>query len=75
MPQKMALLELLSVARAGVAQSVFTGTWRPEPQTFGPTRKTDEIALKNGIYECRTCAALQSQNRWNRPTDRGQSAF
>jgi hypothetical protein len=56
MSKKMALLGLLAVTRVGVAQTAFTGTWRPDPQTFGPTRKTDEISLMNGIYECRTCA-------------------
>jgi hypothetical protein len=51
----VALLGLLAVSPVGVAQSVFNGTWRPDPQTFSPTRKADAIELINGIYECRTC--------------------
>jgi hypothetical protein len=50
------LLGLLAATRVGVAQSVLNGTWRPDPQTFSPTRKPDAIELVNGIYECRTCA-------------------
>jgi hypothetical protein len=52
----VALLGLLAVSRVGTAQSVFNGTWRPDPQTYSPTRKADAIELVNGIYECRTCA-------------------
>jgi hypothetical protein len=43
------------LAPAGMSQSVFNGTWRPDPQTFGPTRKPDVIELANGVYECQTC--------------------
>lgn len=38
-----------------MAQSVFNGTWRPDPQTFSPTRKPDVVELANGVYECRSC--------------------
>ena len=38
------------------ASSVFDGTWRPEyPQKVSPNEKHDVIALKNGVYECRSC--------------------
>jgi hypothetical protein len=38
-----------------MAQSVFSGTWRPDPQTFSPTRKPDVAELANGAYDCQTC--------------------
>jgi hypothetical protein len=38
-----------------MSQSVFSGTWRPDSQKFGPTRKPDVIELVNGIYDCQTC--------------------
>lgn len=37
-------------------QSAFTGTWRPDPQVYGLTQKTDVIGLVNGHYECRSCS-------------------
>ena len=51
----VALLGMLAISREGVAQSVFNGTWRPNPQTFSPTREADAIELRDGIYECSTC--------------------
>lgn len=39
-----------------MSQNVFTGTWRPDPQVFNPTRKPDVIELANSIYECRSCS-------------------
>lgn len=39
-----------------MAQSVFNGTWRPDPQTFGATRKPDVVELAHGVYACQTCA-------------------
>jgi hypothetical protein len=38
-----------------MAQSIFNGTWRPDPQIFSATRKPDVIALANGFYDCNTC--------------------
>jgi len=38
------------------AQSIFNGTWRPDPQVFSPTRKPDIVGLTQGIYDCQTCA-------------------
>lgn len=37
------------------AQSVFDGTWRPDPQRAGPNEKPDEYVLSHGTYECRSC--------------------
>jgi hypothetical protein len=51
----MALLASMLLCRAAMSQSVFDGTWRPDPQVFGPTRKSDKIELVNGVYDCRTC--------------------
>jgi hypothetical protein len=49
------LLGLMGVSHLGIAQSVFNGTWRPDPQTFSPTRKPDAVELTNGLYDCQTC--------------------
>ncbi len=38
-----------------MAQSVFNGTWRPDPQIFSPSRKPDVVDLVSGVYECQTC--------------------
>lgn len=39
----------------GIAQSVFNGTWRPDPEIYGPTRKPDVVELAKGYYDCPTC--------------------
>jgi hypothetical protein len=52
---EVTFLALMTLSSLGIAQSVFDGTWRPDPQTFSPTRKPDVIELANGIYECQTC--------------------
>ena len=49
------LLGLMTVSPLGIAQSVFNGTWRPDPQVFSPTRKPDVVELTNGVYDCQTC--------------------
>jgi hypothetical protein len=46
---------LTSFSSLGMSQSVFSGTWRPDPQTFSPTRKPDVIELLNDLYDCQTC--------------------
>ena len=51
----LALLGLMSLSPICVAQSVFSGTWRPDPQVFSPTRKPDVVELANGVYDCNTC--------------------
>jgi hypothetical protein len=52
----LVFLELLGLAPAAMSQSVFNGTWRPDPQVFSPTSKPDVIELANGVYECRSCS-------------------
>jgi hypothetical protein len=51
----LAFLGLMTVSPLGIAQSVFNGTWRPDPQTFSPTSEPDVVQLANGVYECQTC--------------------
>ena len=51
----LVFLGLMTLSRLGTAQSVFNGTWRPDPQTFSPTRKPDVVQLVNGVYDCQTC--------------------
>jgi hypothetical protein len=50
-----ALLGSMLLPPVAVAQSVFDGTWRPDPQIFSSTRKPDVIELANGVYKCQTC--------------------
>lgn len=52
----LVVLGLMGIAPVAMSQNVFTGTWRPDPQVFSPTRKTDVIELANSIYECRSCS-------------------
>lgn len=54
-PCTLALLSSLLLVSTVVAQSMFDGTWRPDPQIFSPTRKPDVVELVNGTYDCRTC--------------------
>ena len=51
----LVFLGLMLLAPVAMSQSVFNGTWRPDPQTFSPTRKPDVIELANGVYECQSC--------------------
>lgn len=46
---------LVLLAPLGSAQSLFEGTWRPDPQRPGPGTPPDSISLVNGVYECKTC--------------------
>jgi len=43
------------MAPAVLAQSIFDGTWRPDPQIYSPTRKPDVLELANGVYACQSC--------------------
>ncbi|HEY3654569.1 MAG TPA: hypothetical protein VGL34_06225 [Steroidobacteraceae bacterium] len=45
----LVVLGLMALAPAAMSQNVFTGTWRPDPQVFRPTRQTDVIKLENGV--------------------------
>jgi hypothetical protein len=38
-----------------MVQSVFNGTWRPDPEVFSPARQPDVAELANGFYDCQTC--------------------
>jgi hypothetical protein len=51
----LAFAGLMIFSPLGMAQSVFTGTWRPDPQVFSSTRKPDVVELANGVYNCKTC--------------------
>ncbi len=51
----LAFLGFLTLSPLGFAQSMFNGTWRPDPQTFSPTREPDVFELTHGAYECETC--------------------
>ena len=51
----LAFLGLMTLSPPGIAQNVFNGTWRPDPQKFGPTRNPDVVELANGVYDCQTC--------------------
>ena len=45
----------LCLPAIGTAQSVFTGTWRPDPQIFGPNRAPDVFDFSDGVFSCQTC--------------------
>ncbi len=51
----LVVMGLLAVSPLGMAQAVFNGTWRPNSQTFSPTRNPDVVELVGGFYECQTC--------------------
>lgn len=50
------VLGMVGLAPVAISQSMFTGTWRPDPQVFSPTHKHDAIELANSVYECRSCS-------------------
>jgi hypothetical protein len=45
----------LILANIGSAQTLFNGTWRPDPQKASPTQKNDVFVLANGTFECKSC--------------------
>jgi hypothetical protein len=51
----LAFVGLMILSPLCVAQSVFNGTWRPDPEIYSPTRKPDVVELANGVYDCQTC--------------------
>jgi len=51
----LAFFGLVFVAPIGMAQSVFDGTWRPDPQKPSATRAPDVFELANGLYDCQSC--------------------
>ena len=46
---------LLLLSPIGRAQSVFNGTWRPDPQVFGANQAPDAAEFADGVYQCKTC--------------------
>jgi hypothetical protein len=40
----------------GSAQSVFVGTWRPDPQRPDPNAPPDSIVISGGEYDCQSCS-------------------
>jgi|SRR6185312_9781409 len=38
-----------------LAQSLFDGTWRPDPQKPDPNQPPEELVLVSGQYECQSC--------------------
>jgi hypothetical protein len=51
----IALLALLLVSMAAVAQSPFDGTWKGDMRSVQWPAKPDVLLLQNGMYECKTC--------------------
>jgi hypothetical protein len=37
------------------AQSLFVGTWRPDPQRPGASAPPDVLLLQDGVYDCKSC--------------------
>jgi hypothetical protein len=54
-PNYIALLACMAMAPTAFGQSLFNGTWRPDPERPGPDRKPDVFQLVNGEYECQSC--------------------
>lgn len=52
---KIACSALLLAPSLCLAQSVFDGTWRPDPQKPSPNQPPDEVVLIGGQYECQSC--------------------
>jgi hypothetical protein len=50
------LAGLLLLPALASAQSMFEGTWRPDPQRASPTAELENVELINGAYECRSCS-------------------
>ena len=53
---KLGVLTLLWMPTLGMAQSAFDGTWKVNLNTAKFSEKADEYLLKDGIYQCKTCA-------------------
>jgi hypothetical protein len=52
----LALVACALFGGEAAAQSLFAGTWRPDPQRPPPGAKPDTIQLLNGEYECQSCS-------------------
>lgn len=51
----LVVLGAIAATPAVMAQSLFNGTWRPDPDRPEPDRPPDVFQLLNGEYECRSC--------------------
>jgi hypothetical protein len=51
----LAFVGLISLPGLCMAQAIFNGTWRPDPEIYSSTRKPDVVELANGVYDCQTC--------------------
>ena len=49
-------LGLIAATPRVMAQSLFNGTWRPDPQRPEADRPPDVFQLMNGEYQCRSCS-------------------
>jgi hypothetical protein len=54
--KKLRVLALLAISLPAMAQSIFNGTWKGDLSSFQPPTKPDEYLLKDGMYDCKTCA-------------------
>jgi hypothetical protein len=52
---KIFLLACVMLVPCAHAQSLFNGTWRPDPQRPSAAEPPDDIELAGGIYNCRSC--------------------
>lgn len=52
----MCLLGFVFASPSRAAQSLFEGTWRPDPETYSPTRAPDVVELTHGTYDCQSCS-------------------
>jgi len=51
----LALLAYVLFSANAMAQGLFAGTWRPDPQRPEPGAKPDVIQLLDGEYDCQSC--------------------
>jgi hypothetical protein len=53
--QALAIVGLMLGSPYCIAQSVFDGTWRPDPQKADSSQKPDVLEIGNGVYDCKSC--------------------
>ncbi len=53
---RLVVLGWLAASPCAMAQSLFNGTWRPDPQRAEPDRPPDVFQLLNGEYQCQSCS-------------------
>jgi hypothetical protein len=51
----LAFVGLMIFSPLGMTQSIFNGTWRPDPQRPNPSQETDLFVLTGGTYICKSC--------------------